>query len=210
MATPTIREVISAAILSEQKTGQLRARLDGRQTQLSQTLILPECDPVSALMIFITGYIESVPSSLSLVSAMSKKMGFHCYAAPFLSLAEEYFMHPPKPIADAKGLMGLLGEAFLAHRSLEEVNDNHMRHLSRPLLPVDMTEANTIVHHLIGDALANHLENLVQYAASQLLAEEKAWEQVRNLPASAVLPQTIVSSEQLMWQPHKVRLRMAS
>ena len=191
MATPTIREVISAAILSEEKTGQLRARLGDRQTQLSQTLILPERDPVSALMIFITGYIESVPSSLSLVAAMSKKMGFHSYAAPFLSLAEDYFMHPPEPIADAQGLMGLLDEAFLAHRLLEEVNDNHMRHLSRPLLPVDMTEANTIVHHLIGDELASNLENLVQYAASQLLAEEKAWEQIRNLRPQPIYPRAL-------------------
>ena len=147
MTTPTIREIISAAILSEEKTGQLRAYLGDRQAQLSQTLILPERDPISALMIFITGYIESVPSSLSLVSAVSKKMGFHAYAAPFLLLAEDYFLHPPEPIADAQGLMGLLDEAFLAHRLLEEVNDNHMRHLNRALLPVDMTEANTIVHH---------------------------------------------------------------
>ena len=210
MTTPTIREIISRAIVSEQKTGQLRALLRERHAQLSQTLILPKHDPISALMIFITGYIESVPSSLSLVAAVSKKLGFHSYAAPFLVLAEDYFLHPPEAIADAEGLMGLLDEAFLAHRLLEEVNDNHIRHLKRPLLPVDMTEANTIVHHLIGDTLASQLENLVQYAASQLLAQERAWEEVRNLPASAVLPETIVSSEQLMWEPHKVRLRMAS
>ncbi|MFK8047212.1 MAG: hypothetical protein AB8B81_02135 [Halioglobus sp.] len=210
MTTPTIREIISRAIDSEKQTGLLRAYLVDRQDQLSETLILPEHEPISALLIFITGYIESVPSSLSLVAAVSKKLGFHSYAAPFLVLAEDYFLHPPEPIADAQGLMGLLDEAFLAHRLLEEVNDNHMRHLKRQLLPLDMTEANTIVHHLIGDDLASQLENLVQYAASQLLAEEKAWEQVRNLPASAELPETIVSSEQLMWEPHKVRLRMAS
>lgn len=210
MTTPTVREIISGAILSEEKTGDLRALLGERQAQLAQTLILPKHDPISALMIFVTGYIESVPSSLSLVAAVSKKLGFHSFAAPFLVLAEDYFLHPPEPIADARGLMALLDEAFLAHRLLEEVNDNHMRHLKRQLLPLDMTEANTIVHHLIGDTLASQLENLVQYAASQLLAEEKAWEKVRNLPASAVLPEAIVSSEQLMWEPHKVRLRMAS
>jgi len=210
MTTQTIREIINEAILGEERTGQLRTYLHDRQTQLAQKLILPEHRPVAALMLFITGYIESVPSSLSLVAAVSKKLGFHTYAAPFLLLAEGYFLQPPEPIAHAPGLLGLLDEAFLAHRLLEEVNDNHMRHLNRQLLPVDMTEANTIVHHLIGDTLATQLEHLVQYAASQLLAEEKAWEQVKHLPASAVLPETIVSSEQLMWEPHKVRLRMAS
>lgn len=210
MTTPDIRKIIDESIASERETGQLRKQLSERLPALSEKLVLPESDPIAALMVFITGYIESVPSSLTLVTAVSKRLGFHSYAAPFLHIAEDYFLQPPDAIADEQGLMGLLDEAFLAHRLLEEVNDNHMRYLQRPLLPIDMTEANTIVHHLIGDTLAGRLENLVQYTASQLLAKEKAWEQVRNLPGSAELPETLVSSEQLMWEPHKVRLRMAS
>jgi hypothetical protein len=210
MMTPDIREIIDGAIISERETGQLRKQLSERLAALSEKLILPEQDPISALMVFITGYIESVPSSLTLVTAVSKRLGFHSYAAPFLHIAEDYFLQPPDAIADQQGLMELLDEAFLAHRLLEEVNDNHIRYLQRPLLPIDMTEANTIVHHLIGDTLASRLENLVQYTASQLLAKEKAWEQVRNLPGSADLPETLVSSEQLIWEPHKVRLRLAS
>ena len=210
MMTPDIRKVIDDAIISERETGQLRKQLSERLAALSEKLVLPEHAPISALMVFITGYIESVPSSLTLVTAVSKRLGFHSYAAPFLHIAEDYFLQPPDAIADEQGLMGLLDEAFLAHRLLEEVNDNHIRYLQRPLLPIDMTEANTIVHHLIGDTLASRLENLVQYTASQLLAKEKAWEQVRNLPGSAELPETLVSSEQLMWEPHKVRLRLAS
>lgn len=210
MTTPDIRKIIDDALMSERETGQLRKQLSERLAALSEKLILPENDPISELMVFIKGYIESVPSSLTLVTAVSKRLGFHSYAAPFLHIAEDYFLQPPDAIANEQGLMGLLDEAFLAHRLLEEVNDNHMRHLQRPLLPIDMTEANTIVHHLIGDTLASRLENLVQYTASQLLAKEKAWEQVRNLPGSAELPETLVSSEQLMWEPHKVRLRLAS
>ncbi|MEH6570232.1 MAG: hypothetical protein V7709_14225 [Halioglobus sp.] len=210
MTTPDIRKIIDEAIALERVTGQLRKQLSERLVTLSEKLVLPESDPITALMVFITGYIESVPSSLTLVTAVSKRLGFHSYAAPFLHIAEDYFLQPPDAIADEQGLMGLLDEAFLAHRLLEEVNDNHMRYLQRPLLPIDMTEANTIVHHLIGDTLAGRLENLVQYTASQLLAKEKAWEQVRNLPGSAKLPETLVSSEQLMWEPHKVRLRLAS
>ena len=210
MTTPDIRKIIDESIASERETGQLRKQLSERLPALSEKLVLPESDPIAALMVFITGYIESVPSSLTLVTAVSKRLGFHSYAAPFLHIAEDYFLQPPDAIADEQGLMGLLDEAFLAHRLLEEVNDNHMRYLQRPLLPIDMTEANTIVHHLIGDTLAGRLENLVQYTASQLLAKEKAWEQVRNLPGSAELPEALVSSEQLMWEPHKVRLRMAS
>ena len=211
MATPTIKEIIDEALRSERASGQLREQLGQRLQRLNSILILPEKDPVIALMAFICGYIESVPSSLSLVTALSKKLGFFSYAGPFLHLAEDYFLQPPEAIAAEEGLGGLLDEAFLAHRLLEEVNDHHVRHLQRPLLPIDMTEANIIVHHLIGDNLASRLEGLVQYAASQLLAKESAWERLRSLPAAADYPKVQLPNElQQVWHPQQIRLRLAS
>ncbi|MEH6580660.1 MAG: hypothetical protein V7754_01900 [Halioglobus sp.] len=210
MTTSGIKQTIDDAVRQERISGQLRDQLNKRLPQLGEKLLLPRNDPLSALMEFITGYIESVPSSLNLVTAVSKRLGFHSYAAPFLHLAEDYFLQPPEAIADAQGLGGLLDEAFLAHRLLEEVNDHHVRHLQQPLLPIDMTEANIIVHHLIGDTLAGQLENLVQYAASQLLAKEQSWEQVRNLPGSDEAFDNPTAGEQLTWRPQQVRLRLAS
>lgn len=210
MATPGIKETITEAIAHEAQTGQLRDALRTKLPQLKEKLVLPDDDPVAALMEFIQGYVETVPSSLTLVTATSKRFGFHSYAAPFLHLAEDYFLQPPEDIADEQGLGGLLDEAFLAHRLLEEVNDHHVRHLQRPLLPIDMTEANIIVHHLIGDDLASRLESLVQLAANRLLAEEAAWEQVRSLRGSSAQAGEALTGEQVVWEPGQVRLRLAS
>ena len=158
MTTPDIKETIKTALEHERATNMLRQRVEQQLPQLQCKLVLPEEAPVEALMAFITDYVESVPSCLRLVTAVSKHLGFYDYAAPFLHMAEDYFLQPPLELPAGGGLEALLDEAFLAHRLLEEVNDHHIRHLQRPLLPVDMTEANIIVHHLLGDSFATRLE----------------------------------------------------
>jgi hypothetical protein len=210
MVSPGIRDTIRAALQQENETGQLRARIEQRLPQLQEKLLLPELDPVSALMTFITGYVESVPSCLSLVTAVSKRFGFFDYAAPFLHLAEDYFLQPPDTLPQDGGLEALLDEAFLALRLLEEVNDHHIRHLRRALLPLDMTEANIIVHHLLGDEFASRMEQLVQFTAAQLLHREYVWDQVRDLPGSWEAATPLFSSENLTESSVKIRLRLAS
>lgn len=210
MVSVKIRATILAALEKEGETQQLRATLAQRLPQLQEKLVLPDENPVAALMAFIIGYVECVPGCLNLVTAVSKRLGFFDYAAPFLRLAEDYFLQPPDDLPQDGGLEALLDEAFLALRLLEEVNDHHIRHLQRPLLPVDMTEANIIVHHLLGDEFANRLEQLVQFTAAQLLHQEHVWERVRDLPGirEATLP--LFASEDLARSTVKIRLRLAS
>lgn len=210
MVPPGIRETISAALSAERKTHQMRSTLEGRLPELHQKLQLPDQEPVAALMTFITGYVECVPSCLALVTSLSKRLGFFDYAAPFLRMAEDYFLQPPDPLPQDGGLEALLDEAFLAHRLLEEVNDHHVRHLQRPLLPLDMTEANIIVHHLLGDEFATRLEELVQFTAAQHLDKEHIWQKVRDLPGSQEASIPLVSSEDLVDTEQRIRLRLAS
>jgi len=51
-----------------------------------------------------------------------------------------------------EGLDGLLDEAYLAHRLVEEVNDLYIKHFGQPLIPADTTVANVIAcdHHQQG------------------------------------------------------------
>jgi hypothetical protein len=205
-----IREIIDAAIRSEHESNALRSSLELQLPVLRTKLVLPEQEPLDALMTFISGYVKSVPGCLRLVTVISKRLGFFEYAAPFLHLAEDYFLQPPDELPCDGGLEALLDEAFLAHRLLEEINDHHIRHLQRPLLPVDMTEANIIVHHMLGDDFATRLEQLVQLAASQLLRREYVWEKVRALTGAAGAPPPLISSESLGETAGKIRLRLAS
>jgi len=210
MVPSGIKVTIHAALRAESETHQLRSQLEQQLPQLQLKLLLPEREPVAALMTFITSYVKSVPSCLRTVTAVSKRLGFFSYAAPFLHLAEDYFLQPPEALLPDGGLAGLLDRAFLAHRLLEEVNDHHIKHLQRPLLPLDMTEANIIVHHLLGDAFATRLEQLVQFTAAQLLHKEHVWEQVRALPDTQETALPVVSSEHLTAPAQTIRLRLAS
>ena len=208
MSSPDIREIIATAVAQENATHNLRQRLQDNIPQLASRLELPEEAPEEALLEFITGYIESVPGCISLVTAVSKQFGFHDYAAPFLHIAEDYFLQPPDEVPETGGLALLLDEAFLAHRLLEEVNDHHIRHVQRPLLPLDMTEANIIVHHLLGDPLASRLEQLVQYTASRLLEKEHVWDKVRKIPGATAMTTPLMDSQSLTSRTHSVRLRL--
>ena len=209
MTTAGIKDSISAALQQEEQTGEFRRQLTDKLPQIQSKLLLPEDSPVEALMAFVVSYAESVPGSLNLVTAVSKRMGFFDYAAPFLHMAEDYFLRPPELLPGGGGLEALLDEAFLAHRLLEEVNDHHIRHLQRPLLPLDMTEANLIVHYLLGDELATRLEHLVQFTASHLLEREHVWEKVKALPGIKLAPTELISSSALVNAEHPIRLRLA-
>jgi hypothetical protein len=208
MSSSDIREIIATAVAQENATHNLRQRLQDNIPQFASRLELPEEAPEQALLEFITGYIESVPGCISLVTAVSKQFGFHDYAAPFLHIAEDYFLQPPDEVPETGGLALLLDEAFLAHRLLEEVNDHHIRHVQRPLLPLDMTEANIIVHHLLGDPLASRLEQLVQYTASRLLEKEHVWDKVRKIPGATAMTTPLMDSQSLTSRTHSVRLRL--
>jgi len=210
MVAALIRDKISAAVKAEAGTGQLGRRLQQQLPQLRSKLVLPEKEPVAGLLQFITDYIESVPGCILLVTAVSKHMGFYDYAAPFLEMAEDYFLHPPQDLPVDDGLECLLDEAFLAHRLLEEVNDHHIRHLQRPLLPVDMTEANVIVHHLLGDDLANELDRKVHDTATLLLEREYVWARVRAHPEAIAPVGLLLKQDLLSWSSRRIRLRLAS
>jgi len=210
MPTRQIRETIQAAVRQERRTGELANRLRGQLPDLQKKLVLPEEHQVVALIRFVTDYVESVPGCIKLVTAVSQRLEFYDYAAPFLHMAEDFFLQPPDEVPGTGGLEDLLDEAFLAHRLLEEVNDHHFRHLQRSLLPVDMTEANIIVHHLLGENLANRLEQLVHYAAQRLLTREHVWERVRSLPGAEISLSPEITSSSLASSPHRIKLRLAN
>ncbi|MCZ6829426.1 MAG: hypothetical protein O7F73_07555 [Gammaproteobacteria bacterium] len=182
MGTDSIRKIIAAARLQEQQSGDLRQFFSRHLPKLRERLLLPEENAALHLVSFVEQYIEYVPVFIDSVTSISRELGVYPYVSPFLHMAEDYFLAPPDELEQEVGLRGLLDAAFLAQRLIEEVNDCHIRHYRAPLLPVDMTRANVIVHHLIGDQLANRLDGLVEHTAQRLVDREHLFEQGRELP----------------------------
>lgn len=179
MSTDTIREIIANAKAQEQCSGALQNYFDEQLPALGRHLLLPAAEPAHKLVRFVEQYIDYVPQFIDSATTISRRTGAYAYTAPFLHIAEDYFLTPPNDLNQETGLLALLDESFLAQRLLEEINERHNRHFQQPLLPLDMMRSNLIVHHLIGDHLANRLDSLVAHAVQRLVDREHLFEQQR-------------------------------
>jgi hypothetical protein len=157
MDTEAIRRAISNACQLEAQTHSLRTHFLRNLETLARKLVLPPDDPVDALCGFSRSYIEYVPEFIEDMARRDNASEVNAY----LNMAEGFFLAPPPVAAEEPGLKALLDEAFLAQRLLEEINDRQATLAAKPLLPLDMTRANIIVHHLIGDEFAARLEILI-------------------------------------------------
>lgn len=164
-----------------------QTRTDGQRARLRATILesipglhasilLPPRNADAALTDFVLRYIDHAPNFIDAVNGLTRDAGLHRYAAIFLSMAEDFFLHPPGLIKGRPGLPGLMCQAYLAHRLIEEVNDRVVARCGIPLVPMDMTRANLVVHELIGEPFANDLDFVVHYATERYMGKEDLME----------------------------------
>lgn len=176
MGTDRIRQIISAACAQEQHTPLLRQSFEEKLSRLRRELLLPEQSAAEALVDFVEQYIAYIPEFIETLAQRADDLTLGDSVAPFLHMAEDFFLAPPQELEADTGLEPLLDEAFLAQRLIEEVNDRYIALHRTPLLPVDMTRANIIVHHLIGDQLANRLNALVEHSVNLLIDRDRLFQ----------------------------------
>ncbi|MCY1421921.1 hypothetical protein D9M71_375870 [compost metagenome] len=186
MNTAALRELIHRALQHEAASSQLTRILDAQVASLHPAIRLPEEDAQGVLARFIAAYVEQVPDVLDAAANVAREAGIEAQIRPVLKVAEQFFLQPPALMEGHNGLEGLLDEAYLAHRLVEEVNDRYIVHFSQPLIPLDTTVANLIAHHLIGEPFANQLDEAVHLAVEGLLDEE-----VFSLPSAQAYRQRL-------------------
>ena len=172
MNTAALRKLIQSAHQHEAATGQLARQLNTQLERLHPSIRLPIKDAQGVLERFVAAYIEQVPELLDAADAVAREAGIDAQIKPVLKIAEEYFLQPLALLNDHDGLDGLLDEAYLAHRLVEEVNDVYIAHMGQPLIPLDMTVANLIAHQLIGETFANQLDEVVHHTIDEMLDDE--------------------------------------
>jgi len=171
-----IQTMIELAKAHEQQQGNLASILSYHiESNRHLPIQLPEQRPLQSLLVFVTSYIEHVPKFIEATRSITTAAGIGEYAEPFVALAEDYFLKPPEIIAGHFGLHELMYEAYLAHRLIEEVNDRFMLRSSVPLVPMDMTKSNLLIHTLIGEPFANELDDAVHYTAQIAVEREHVY-----------------------------------
>lgn len=201
MNTQAIRDTIALARQHEHITAHLERRLQAQLPALHYAIQLPDDDPATALLHFVEAYIDQVPEMLEASANLALDAGISDCAQPLLRLAEDYFLKPPELLTGRVGLDELMDEAYLAHRLIEEVNDRFMSRVGIPLITVDTTLSNLVIHHLVGEPFANELDEAVLFAASEFLARTPiescaALSEYRNRPQSTGLQQRPCLAEQ--------------
>ena len=172
MNTAALREQISLAHQHEASTGQLAQQLEEKLPHLHPAITLAEGDRNIVMTRFVTAYVDLVPDLLDAANDVAREAGIESQVKPVLKIAEQFFLQPPAILAGHIGLDGLLDEAYLAHRLVEEVNDLYIKHFGQPLIPADTTVANLIAHQLIGETFANQLDEAVHHAVDEMLNED--------------------------------------
>ena len=87
-----------------------------------------------------------------------------------LTTAKEFLDVPMDIMSAEEGLEASMYQAYLAHRLLEELNDTLNAQFNCPVIPINMTRSNLIVHHIIGEPFANQIDSAIQLLNDKLLA----------------------------------------
>ncbi|MEX6674845.1 hypothetical protein QWI18_02795 [Pseudomonas sp. W2Oct36] len=172
MNTAALREQITLAQEHEAQSGQLSRQLESQLPHLHPSIHLPDVDARGVLTRFVIAYIGQVPDLLDAAHDVALQAGIDSQIRPVLKIAEQFFTAPPAIMAGHEGLDGLLDEAYLAHRLVEEVNDLYIKHFGQPLIPMNTTVASVIAHQLIGEAFANQLDEVVHHAIDEMLDDD--------------------------------------
>jgi hypothetical protein len=93
-------------------------------------------------------------------------------STPVLKIAEQFFVQPPAVLNGHEGLEGLLDEAYWRTAWWKRSTISISSTFNQPLIPLDMTVANVIAHHLIGETFANQLDEAVHHAVDCMLDDE--------------------------------------
>ena len=166
MDIEVIRKLIRDANKLEQKNHYLQRLIDAQP--LHPAIVLPKHRAYEILLAFAMDYIDSVPDVMAAFDEVSRTAGIADFVELLLNIAAENF------IIDQPGLDQLLDKAYFAHRLIEEVADVYSDTAGFPLISLDMTQANLIVHAMLGEEFANQLDSAVDDIVSQLIRFQSA------------------------------------
>lgn len=173
--TQEMRQTIARAKRYERENQLLHRYLQQKIPTLHHSISLPKQGATECLLRFVSAYIECVPDFIEALSKLAQEAGVSHRTEQFLVIAVEFFLSPPSVVSQNGGLKDLLGEAYLAHRLIEEINDRMIMVSGVPFSPMDMTLSNVIVQDILDHEFVNQLDLAVHYAIESLFDAKQAF-----------------------------------
>lgn len=161
MTPSAVLRMIDQARRQEARSGIFLSQMHDRARNLPGTIDIAGPDRSTCLFQFAVEYVEMAPRLIEWVAACAREAGARRLFTPFIQAAINYFTQPSLVLAHHDGLDGLLIKAYLCHRLMEEMSENNRSIRVSHLVDVQMTQANLLVHHLLGEPFANELDQSI-------------------------------------------------
>lgn len=153
-----IQQCIDRAVTLERHKGRFHRAMRHSLPRLHHSIQLPQQDIPRHITCFVIRYIQAVPEWLRQLEALCEAAGIQFAAVR--EMVGRSFAEPPERHPDQVGLAALLDDAYLAHRTLEEINEQLQPACGMPLLPMDPMVANLVVRELLGEQYADELDRV--------------------------------------------------
>lgn len=165
MSLERLPQVLECARVEEARTGHLEARLRQALQGLPLLSRLEEAPRLDSLRYFSTQYIAHGPRLVQALRGAARESGLDLLVAPLLARILAAYR-----LGEGEGLNELLERAYFVQRLVEEVNDRFMVMAGAPLLALDMTTANLVVHQILGEPWANAIDDEAVAAAGRIVS----------------------------------------
>lgn len=169
MKTGQIRKLIAEAVAIEERTHNLENALDTMTRQRGQWLT--DEQRLGAFQ-FVREYVEHAPALLDHIAESARKAGVYQHIYHILDEAEQYFLQPFDLIPDHLGLLGLIDDAYVVHKIIQELSSRFQSQTGHALIPSDVTQANLVMRNLIGEPHASTLDNAINLTLGQPLLQQ--------------------------------------
>lgn len=166
MSVPDVRERIDRAINFEKQHKIYFNFLKENPIKLHQSIQIVSPDKSKKLVKFATTYVRHAPDLMVTVRRKACLLEVEPYVEPFFVLAEAFFLSPIEKKENE--LIMVVSSAYLAHRLFEEVNDVIYSLTGLSILEKDITQANLVVHTLLGENYVNRLDKMIDQIMKEM------------------------------------------
>ena len=166
MVNELIHKACEAEVISRRYRRYLATQLDS----LHRSISFQGHDPANDLCNFVLGYIRITPAILECVNECSTQSGTQSLFHTSFELSLRYFTQPSELVSQYAPIASLLIRSYQCHRLIEELYDNNKSLRNKHLHDARTTQANLLAHHLIGEQLANDIDNSTYAAFSKLVS----------------------------------------